>query len=112
VFICSSLTQLFGFVTTVDRVPFCYRISDRGGGIAHEEIDKVWEYHYTTAGRTSRDTVIDNGSDDPFATIMAPPNQGPAAGAMFGWVQSCYLLSGHLPFIVDTVPFLNWNKSL
>lgn len=63
-----------------------YRISDRGGGIPHENMDKVWMYHFTTAENTYRDPA-DVASDDPFKSIMSPPHQGPAAGAMFGYVH-------------------------
>lgn len=59
------------------------RISDRGGGIPHDDMKKVWLYHYTTAENTTREPV-DTASDDPFKSIMSPPSHGPSAGPMFG----------------------------
>lgn len=67
------------------------RISDRGGGISHDDMKRVWDYHFTTACSPGRDMVSGTEDEDPFRSIMSPPNHGPAAGAMFGYVtvQSC-----------------------
>lgn len=64
-------------------LPDVNRISDRGGGIAHDHMSQVWRYHYTTAESTTRE-LTDTASDDPFKSIMSPPRHGPSAGPMFG----------------------------
>lgn len=66
-------------------VDFLLRISDRGGGISHDSMKRVWDYHFTTACSPDRDMVSNTEDEDPFRSIMSPPNQGPAAGAMFGF---------------------------
>ncbi|XP_067934489.1 branched-chain alpha-ketoacid dehydrogenase kinase-like [Watersipora subatra] len=66
-------------------VDFLLRISDRGGGIPHDDMSRVWDYHFTTAGSPGRDLPEKDTEADPFRSIMSPPNQGPAAGPMFGF---------------------------
>jgi hypothetical protein len=39
---------------------FAFRISDRGNGILHDIANKVWEYHFTTAGQ-NHDSPVDRG---------------------------------------------------
>lgn len=34
------------------------RISDRGGGIAHKDLDRVMDYHFTTAESSTQDPRI------------------------------------------------------
>lgn len=34
------------------------RISDRGGGIAHKDLDRVMDYHFTTAEASTQDPRI------------------------------------------------------
>lgn len=60
------------------------RISDRGGGIPHDNINKVWDYHYTTSTSPGRELPENDNGENLFSTMMSPPTQGPAAGAMFG----------------------------
>ena len=64
------------------------RISDRGGGIPHDDMERVWDYHFTTACSPGRDLPEKDADADPFRSIMSPPSQGPAAGPMFGWVPT------------------------
>lgn len=52
-----------------------FRISDRGGGIRHELLQKVWEYGFTSAGYEEN-----TESEGIFDAIM----EGPGASAMFG----------------------------
>uniref|UniRef100_T1IX65 Protein-serine/threonine kinase n=1 Tax=Strigamia maritima TaxID=126957 RepID=T1IX65_STRMM len=61
-------------------VDFIIRISDRGGGIPHQLMNLVMDYHFTTAG-SSTDHRIDGGL---FGTIMDCNNDGPA-GPMHGF---------------------------
>uniref|UniRef100_T1J8X4 Protein-serine/threonine kinase n=1 Tax=Strigamia maritima TaxID=126957 RepID=T1J8X4_STRMM len=61
-------------------VDFVIRISDRGGGIPHQLINQVMDYHFTTAG-SSTDHRIDGGL---FGNIMDCNNDGPA-GPMHGF---------------------------
>ncbi|GAB6024199.1 hypothetical protein CHUAL_008900 [Chamberlinius hualienensis] len=60
---------------------FIVRISDRGGGIPHHILERIFEYNFTTAG-TSTDHRIDGGL---FGSIMNPVNDGPAAAPMHGF---------------------------
>ncbi|XP_039266219.2 branched-chain alpha-ketoacid dehydrogenase kinase-like [Styela clava] len=50
---------------------FIIKISDRGGGIPHEVIDKVLEYNFTTANETT------NSESNPMGDMMSMANQGP-----------------------------------
>ncbi|XP_072889919.1 branched-chain alpha-ketoacid dehydrogenase kinase-like [Hemitrygon akajei] len=38
-------------------IDFIIRISDRGGGIPHESLHRVMDYHFTTAGSSSQDLL-------------------------------------------------------
>ncbi|XP_063962421.1 branched-chain alpha-ketoacid dehydrogenase kinase-like [Lytechinus pictus] len=58
-------------------------ISDRGGGIPHSMLKKVFQYHFTTAN--DDESVSDNGGA--FGTLMEAVNQttaGPLCGFGFG----------------------------
>ncbi|NXF27852.1 BCKD dehydrogenase, partial [Rhodinocichla rosea] len=57
------------------------RISDRGGGIPHELLDKVTEYHFSTAEASAQDPRLGG----PFRTLMDASGQpGPMHGFGFG----------------------------
>ncbi|XP_051632208.1 3-methyl-2-oxobutanoate dehydrogenase [lipoamide] kinase, mitochondrial [Manacus candei] len=57
------------------------RISDRGGGIPHELLDKVTEYHFSTAEASAQDPRLGG----PFRTLMDGNSQaGPMHGFGFG----------------------------
>ncbi|CAH1801471.1 unnamed protein product [Owenia fusiformis] len=58
-------------------IDFVIRISDRGNGIPHNIVRKVWDYHFTTAGQSDNHQV-DGGL---FGNIM----ENRAAGAMHGF---------------------------
>lgn len=47
------------------------RISDRGGGIPHHIVDKVMDYHYSTAEESAQDPRMSNL----FNTITNSGNQ-------------------------------------
>lgn len=57
-------------------IDFIIKISDRGGGIRHELLQKVWEYGFTSAGY--EENIESEGI---FDAIM----EGPGASAMFGY---------------------------
>ncbi|XP_031682564.1 3-methyl-2-oxobutanoate dehydrogenase [lipoamide] kinase, mitochondrial-like isoform X2 [Oncorhynchus kisutch] len=54
------------------------RISDRGGGISHNILDKVTDYHYSTAEESYQDPRMNNL----FNTLT---NSGPQSGPMHGF---------------------------
>ncbi|XP_041575460.2 branched-chain alpha-ketoacid dehydrogenase kinase [Taeniopygia guttata] len=57
------------------------RISDRGGGIPHELLDKVTEYHFSTAEASAQDPRLGG----PFRGLMDASGQpGPMHGFGFG----------------------------
>jgi [3-methyl-2-oxobutanoate dehydrogenase (acetyl-transferring)] kinase len=62
-------------------VDFVIRISDRGAGIPHELLERVTDYHFSTAGMND-DRRIDGGI---FGNIMDTGNSGPAAAPMYGF---------------------------
>ncbi|CAD5121075.1 DgyrCDS9613 [Dimorphilus gyrociliatus] len=74
---------------TLDRMPpitvtianndidFIIRISDRGGGIRHDHLEKIWDYGFTTSGQTEDDRV----SRGLFGQFI----ESRAAGAMHGF---------------------------
>jgi len=53
-----------------------FRISDRGGGIRHDFLKRVWEYGYTSAAYDD-DSTENEGLFDALI-------EGPSAAAMFG----------------------------
>ena len=56
------------------------RICDRGGGIPHANMARVWDYGFTTSGEDREtDNMMDGGL---FATFT----ENRAAGAMHGYV--------------------------
>ncbi|NWU73771.1 BCKD dehydrogenase, partial [Pterocles burchelli] len=57
------------------------RISDRGGGIPHDLLDKVTEYHFTTAEASAQDPRLGGG---PFRNLMDPAHSG-QPGPMHGF---------------------------
>ena len=57
-----------------------YRISDRGGGIPHDLLDKVTEYHFSTAEASAQDPRLGG----PFRNLMDLSNIG-QAGPMHGY---------------------------
>ncbi|XP_036435775.1 3-methyl-2-oxobutanoate dehydrogenase [lipoamide] kinase, mitochondrial [Colossoma macropomum] len=57
---------------------FVIRISDRGGGIPHSIMDKVMDYHFSTAEQSTQDPRMSNL----FNTMT---NSGPQSGPMHGF---------------------------
>jgi len=49
---------------------FIIRISDRGGGIDHDKVDKVGQYHFSTAGSERQDSRLDGGI---LGNLMSTP---------------------------------------
>lgn len=61
-------------VTIVNNpVDFIIKVSDRGGGIPHDYVDKVVEYNFTTADEKPKDQAADN----PMFGLVDMANQGP-----------------------------------
>lgn len=56
------------------------RISDRGGGIPHDLLDKVTEYHFSTAEASAQDPRLGG----PFRNLLDLSNSG-QAGPMHGF---------------------------
>ncbi|XP_037514669.1 3-methyl-2-oxobutanoate dehydrogenase [lipoamide] kinase, mitochondrial isoform X3 [Rhipicephalus sanguineus] len=61
-------------------IDFIIRISDRGGGIPHEHLGQIMQYHFSTAG--SYEGQYDGGL---LGTMMNSPTDGPAGGPMHGF---------------------------
>ncbi|KAL3186169.1 hypothetical protein MRX96_027904 [Rhipicephalus microplus] len=61
-------------------IDFIIRISDRGGGIPHDHLAQIMQYHFSTAG--SYEGQYDGGL---LATMMNSPTDGPAGGPMHGF---------------------------
>ena len=59
---------------------FLFRVSDRGGGIPVDLIQKVFDYSFTTSGTLTDDRV----SGGLFGTITQSDFTGPAPGSMAG----------------------------
>ena len=58
----------------------CSSVSDRGGGIPHHLVQRVFDYHYTSPAADA-----ENSSDnDVFGHLMSPDHGGPSAGPMHG----------------------------
>lgn len=64
-----------------NEIDFIIRISDRGGGIAHDVVDLVTQYHFTTADKT--DSRYDRGI---FESMMTDSSErsSPMHGFGFG----------------------------
>uniref|UniRef100_A0A8C7KXS7 Protein-serine/threonine kinase n=1 Tax=Oncorhynchus kisutch TaxID=8019 RepID=A0A8C7KXS7_ONCKI len=67
-----------GVTIANNDVDFVIRISDRGGGIPHRILDKVTDYHYSTAEESNQDPRMNNL----FNTMT---NSGPQSGPMHGF---------------------------
>lgn len=66
----------------VNDVDFVVRVSDRGGGIPHKIINRVWNYNFTTSG-TSTDDRVNGGL---FGEVMSPSHMsGATPGRMHGY---------------------------
>uniref|UniRef100_A0A3B4BJC4 Protein-serine/threonine kinase n=1 Tax=Periophthalmus magnuspinnatus TaxID=409849 RepID=A0A3B4BJC4_9GOBI len=64
-----------------NNMDFVIRISDRGGGIPHHILDKVMDYHFSTAEESAQDPRMNNL----FNNITNSGNQsGPMHGFGFG----------------------------
>ena len=57
-------------------------MSDRGGGIPHKLVSKVFEYNFTTSGVAKQDQEVDI-----FDTFMNDPQATPLPGKMHGYVD-------------------------
>lgn len=53
------------------------RASDRGGGIPHSILDRVMDYHFSTAEQSTQDPRMSNLFDN-------ITNSGPQSGPMHG----------------------------
>lgn len=63
-----------------NEADFIIRISDRGGGIDHDMIDKVGHYHFSTADSEVTDSDLDSG----FGNMMSEPRSIKLCGFGFG----------------------------
>ncbi|XP_014673202.1 PREDICTED: 3-methyl-2-oxobutanoate dehydrogenase [lipoamide] kinase, mitochondrial-like isoform X2 [Priapulus caudatus] len=62
-------------------VDFIIRVSDRGGGIPHQFVERIFDYHFTTAG------VQEENDDnyDVFGAMVEMSNPSPGSGPMHGF---------------------------
>ncbi|XP_064651709.1 branched-chain alpha-ketoacid dehydrogenase kinase-like [Lineus longissimus] len=77
-----QLHSLPDVVVTIanNNVDFVIRISDRGNGIPHDIVNKVWEYHFTTAGQ-NEDSRVNRGL---FGEIVEDRHTSQMHGFGFG----------------------------
>ena len=71
------------------------RISDRGGGIAKDKLDRVMMYSFTTADE-SNDALME---DDPLGNMLTVVNQQ-SSGPMHGYEKSSLfnsIFQQHIP---------------
>ena len=78
-------------------LPFQFsRISDRGGGIAKDKLDRVMMYSFTTADE-SNDALME---DDPLGNMLTVVNQQ-SSGPMHGYEKSSLVFNSifqqHIP---------------
>ena len=59
-----------------NNVDFIIRISDRGGGIKHHDMKRMWDYGFTTSGE-NQDERLDRG-------LLSEFIEDRSAGAMHG----------------------------
>lgn len=74
---------------------FIIRISDRGCGIRHDLVNKIWDYGFTTSGKTGDDRV-DRGL---FGQMM----ETRAAGAMHGYGFGLPACRAYLEYLGGTL---------
>ena len=60
-----------------------FRISDRGGGIAEEDVDNIFKYAFTTS--TSEPNREDDNTNDVFGGLVHTSNIKSSGGAMSGY---------------------------
>lgn len=77
---CNTLPPVTVTIANND-IDFVVRISDRGGGIAHQDTDKVLHYHFTTADQETSQMDDTNGLGN-FVQVVNP---GPSTGPMYGF---------------------------
>lgn len=83
-----------------NEADFILRFSDRGGGIDHEMIDKVQQYHFSTAGSEVTDSRLDGGI---FGNMMgSEPKNVQFYGFGFG-LPTCRAYAEYLGGSLDIV---------
>lgn len=60
---------------------FIFRIEDRGGGVPHNLMDKIWRYNFTT----SSSYQDDNQNQGPFSEVMNSAHTSNVPGKMHGY---------------------------
>ncbi|OWF46554.1 3-methyl-2-oxobutanoate dehydrogenase [lipoamide] kinase, mitochondrial-like [Mizuhopecten yessoensis] len=66
-----------------NNTDFIIKVSDRGGGIPHDIVDKVWNYNYTTAYSLTDDQEQTGGI---FGEVMSPAGRaGESVSRMHGY---------------------------
>lgn len=61
-----------------NKIDFIIRISDRGGGIPHNQMSQVFDYGFTTSGKEKEDSRVNRGL---FGVVI----ENRAAGTMHGY---------------------------
>ena len=67
----------FKYSSSVWFLKTSFRISDRGGGIPHKQMNKVFDYGFTTSGKEKEDSRMNRGL---FGVVI----ENRAAGTMHG----------------------------
>ncbi|XP_043909794.1 3-methyl-2-oxobutanoate dehydrogenase [lipoamide] kinase, mitochondrial-like [Protopterus annectens] len=75
-----TLYNVPDIVVTISNndIDFIIRISDRGGGVPHNILDKVMDYHFTTAEESNQDPRLNS-------LLGSISNSGPQSGPMHGF---------------------------
>ena len=61
-------------------VAFNHRISDRGGGIPHDEVERTMEYNFSTAEESTEHLMEDNNIFGNFMETVNRTTSGPMHG--------------------------------
>lgn len=70
--------------TTINKLVYLCRISDRGGGIPESQRQDIFKYSFTTMG--DRSTIKPSDSDNILSEMCAGhPSSSPSGGPMAGW---------------------------
>jgi len=77
-------------VIVCNKYDFVIKVSDKGSGVPHDEVDKIWQYHMTSTGSDGNDTEESSNFFD-----MAGGASNANDKALFGYgcglpISKCY----------------------
>ncbi|PIO23768.1 hypothetical protein AB205_0129930 [Aquarana catesbeiana] len=77
---CHRTSQCAKYILMQSYISFLHRISDRGGGIPHNHLERVMDYHFTTAEASAQDPRI----NPIFGNMVDIGQSAPMHGFGFG----------------------------